>query len=111
MASDVSEFNLLKTGHSPLHPPKKNLFSDWWGKVGLRFIIVFQEVTLWNCMDFKIFQTLGIFLKNNSLLWENLSTLPYKAELLLIIVEPGLLTLRKEALSSTFQCGVNLVCD
>lgn len=62
-------------------------------------------------MDFKIFQTLGIFWKNNSLLQENLGTLQYKAELLLIVVEPGLLTLRKEALSSAVQCVVNLVCD
>jgi len=62
-------------------------------------------------MDFKVFQTLGTFLKNDSLLWENPSPLQYKPELLLIIVEPGLLTLRKEALSSAFLCVVNLVRD
>lgn len=51
------------------------------------------------------------FLKENILLQKNLGILKYKAEFLLIIVEPGLLILCKEVLSSVFQCIVNLVYD
>lgn len=93
----------------PTKKKKKNQYYDWWGKVGLQ--LYFSEgvsLKLHRLLDFSDF---GDFFLNNILLRENLGTLQYKVETLLITVEPGLLTLHKKALSSAFQCLVNLVCD